>query len=87
MSKGNGQYIEKTVKLSSRDKPWINTELKVLDRKKQREYTKNGKSPKYIELARKFNKKYKAAAKKYLRGKWVNNTTLSTNNRSLFFII
>ena len=33
-----------TMRVSAQDKPFINKELKTLNRKKQREYQKNGKS-------------------------------------------
>ena len=59
----------KTTKISSRDKAWINAELKVLSRRKQREYLKKGKSDKYNKLAEQFDIKYKNAAQKYLRSK------------------
>ena len=58
---------EKTIRLSSQDKPWINAELKRIDRQKSREYIKRGKSIKYKELAQKFESKYKIEAEKYLR--------------------
>ena len=56
----------KTVKISHKDKPWINFELKKLDRLKKREWVKKGKSPKYLELKKKFDTKYKEALEKYL---------------------
>ena len=59
----------KTLKISSQDKPFINFELKVLSRRKQREYQKKGKSDKYKVLAKQFEIKYKAAAKKYINDK------------------
>ena len=50
-------------------KPYINAELKTLDRRKQREYTKNGKSVKYNKLKEEFVTKLKAATGKYIRTK------------------
>ena len=44
---------EKSMKLSSQDKPFINKELKTIDRRKSREYAKRGKSQKYKNLAAK----------------------------------
>ena len=35
---------EKTVKISSQDKPWITAELKKISRQKSREYQKRGKT-------------------------------------------
>ena len=42
---------EKTMKISSNDKPWITRELKKLHRQKSREYLKRGKSMKYKNLS------------------------------------
>ena len=50
---------EKTMKVSSQDKPWINGELKAIARQKNREYNKRGKSATYKKLAKKFEEKYK----------------------------
>ena len=55
------------MRISPQDKPFINWELKKLDRQKQREYTKKGKSAKYKKLASKFDTEYKAAAQRYMR--------------------
>ena len=57
---------EKQFKLSSQDKPFITAELKIIHRKKSREYIKRGKTLKYHELVAQFDKLYKAEAKKYL---------------------
>ena len=51
-----------TLKISPRDKAWVNSELKSMDRRKQREYQKKGKSEKYDKLAKQFETKYKTAA-------------------------
>ena len=59
----------KTMRLGPLDKPWMNFELKALSRRKQREWTKHGKSIKYVKLEQKFTKKYEAAAKKYMDNK------------------
>ena len=58
---------EKSVRLSSQDKPWMNNELKIIHRQKSREYIKRGKSMKYLTLAEKFESKHKCEAEKYLR--------------------
>ena len=58
---------EKTVRVSSQDKKWINKELKILHRQKSREWVKRGKSQKYLALAKKFDEKYKLEAEKYLK--------------------
>ena len=57
------------MRISPQDKPFINFELKKLDRRKQREYNKKGKTAKYNNLATEFEAKYNAAAKRYLRNK------------------
>ena len=57
---------QKTLKLSNRDKSFITIELKQLDRKRNREYIKRGKSMKYYELKKKFETLYKSEASKYL---------------------
>ena len=57
---------EKEMKLSSQDKPFITGELKRIDRLKNREYSKKGKSEKYKSLQKKFQLLYKSEAEKYL---------------------
>ena len=59
-------FPTKTVKLSNKDKLWIDAELKKLDRQKKRIYYKQGKSKKYLELKNLFDSKYKKAAAEYL---------------------
>ena len=59
----------KSMRISDRDKPFINAELKVLNRRKQREWNKKGKSSKYTKLASEFEVKFKAAAQSYIRNK------------------
>ena len=54
---------EKEIKLSSQDKPFITAELKMINRKKSREYIKRGKTLKYKELAAKFDALYKDRSK------------------------
>ena len=48
------------------DKPWINLDLKKLHRQKSREYNKNGKSSRYINLLKEFKSKFKTKAAKYI---------------------
>ena len=62
-------YPVKTKRVSFPDKPFINKELKTLDRRKQREYVKKGKSVKYNRLKEEFDRKYKTAAESYMRNK------------------
>ena len=58
---------EKTLKISSFDKPWMNIELKQLARRKKREYNKRGRSEKFRNLSKQFEIKYKREAEKFLR--------------------
>ena len=53
-------------KLSTHDKPFITKELKRIDRQKNREYLKSGKTDKYLKLKSLFDTKFKEAAQKYL---------------------
>ena len=57
---------EKSLKINSYDKPFITAELKTLNRKKQREYCKRGKSLKYLTLKKEFDNLYKQEAKNYV---------------------
>ena len=60
---------QKTMRIGPQDKPWMNFELKAINRRKMREWNKNGKSSKYVELETKFTEKFEAAAKKYMEKK------------------
>ena len=53
------------ITISDRDQPWFNEDLRLLRRQKQREYTKNGKSEKYLKLVDSFKEKASSAIKKY----------------------
>ena len=64
--KMNKYFPTKSVKISQKDKKWINFELKKLDRAKKREWCKNGKSSKYCKLKEEFDRKYKEASEKHL---------------------
>ena len=55
----------KEIKLSSKDKPFISAELKQIDRKRNREYVKRGKTEKYKELEALFQTKYKLRLKSF----------------------
>ena len=57
----------KTLKISTHDKPYITKELKDLDRKKRREYCKNGRSEKYLEIRKEYDNKMRKATAKYLK--------------------
>ena len=68
---GNAKLDEfcplKEIKLSSKDKPFISAELKQIDRKRNREYVKRGKTEKYKNLESLFQAKYKIEAEKHLK--------------------
>ena len=57
---------QQEMKISSKDKPFINAELKKINRRKKREYQKRGKTTKYFELKKQFDVKFREAAEKYL---------------------
>ena len=57
MEKVNLFFPEKTIKLNENDQPWASPELKILDRQRKREYTKNKKSEKWKMLDAKFKSK------------------------------
>ena len=54
-------FPTKKIRISSSDKPYITSELKKIDRRKKKEYRKNGKSVKYIKLKNEFDFKLKKA--------------------------
>ena len=62
------------------DKPWISKELSQLSRRKMREYEKNGKSSKYIDLRDQFNRDLKLAISNYRQKQLdsVKNSTVKT---------
>ena len=59
----------KSFKVGPQAKAWINSELKTLSRRKQRQWLKNGKSKKYDDLLNQFSTKYNAAAEKCMERK------------------
>ena len=52
--------------MSKKDKEFITAELKTLDRKKKREWSKNGRSKKYMDLKIEFQQKYKKAGSDFV---------------------
>ena len=65
-NKLNEVFPKVSFRVTEQDQPWINFELKKLDRLKKREYVRHGKSKKYNELLEKFDLKYKVAANDHL---------------------
>ena len=57
---------KKVIKLSNKDKHFVTTEMKKIDRQRNREYLKRGKTIKYYNLKKDFEKVYKSEASKYL---------------------
>ena len=57
---------QKIVKVRTKDKPFITKELKVLDRKRRREYKRHGKTDKYLELNARYTRKMKSASQNFL---------------------
>ena len=58
-------FPEKTQRINSDDQPWINHKLKVIDRKRKREYNKNRKSEKWNTLDKSFKTNVKIAKKDF----------------------
>ena len=65
-TKLNEIFPTKNVKISNKDKKWIDAELKKMGRLKSREYNKKGRSEKYKRLQAEFDIKYEKAANKFL---------------------
>ena len=55
----------KTFKVNNNDKPFMNRELKRIDRKRKREYLKRKKSQKWVELDELFSQKVSTAKENY----------------------
>ena len=66
-NKVNHLFPEKSIRITKKDKEFITSELKTLDRKKKREWKNKGKSEKYIQLRNEFRQKYKKAASDFLK--------------------
>ena len=58
-------FPEKKITLYKTDKRWFNEELRLLKRKRLREYEKRGKSEKYFELLDKFKQRSQEAIAKF----------------------
>ena len=59
-------FPTKTVRITQKDKCYINADIKKLDRLVKREYRKHGKSQKYLKLLEKYDLKMKKAAADHL---------------------
>ena len=58
---------QKVVKLRSTDKLFLTNELKIIDRKRKREYARRGKSDKFKELKNRFDTLYAKVSKYFLK--------------------
>ena len=59
-------FPEKNILLNSDDKPWFNEQLRKLKRLRLREYSKRGRTKKYLNLSSSFEEKFKAEYEKYI---------------------
>ena len=58
-------FPEKAITVSDKDQPFFTEELRLLRRRRQREYQKRGRSDKYLELKERFEETLKNEARKY----------------------
>ena len=58
-------FPEKTIIISSEDKPWYNEQLRILKRQRMREYERHGKTDKYQQIRLKYDEKLKTEMLKY----------------------
>ena len=72
MEKVEQFFPEKKIRVTNKDKEFITAELKTLDRKKQREWRRRGRSDHYLSLRKEFKEKYKKETADYLK-KCVSN--------------
>ena len=63
----NKYLPEKARKIASDDEPWYTQPLKKLDRRRRREFARNRKSSKYLQLNQIYDQKLSKAKKKYKR--------------------
>ena len=59
-------FPEKEITISPEDKPYFNENLRVLKRRRQREYTRHGRSVKYLEIKNIFEEKLNCEMVKYM---------------------
>ena len=76
MDKFDEYLPEKKVKLCYEDQPFFTPELKMLDRKRKREFQKHRQSKKYLKLNTVFKKKCKES-KKHFYKKFIEDLKLS----------
>ena len=61
-----GIFPTKEIRIYEGDKEWMTSELRTIRRQKSREYVKNKKSKKFIELQKKFNEKKEENSKNFI---------------------
>ena len=82
LSKVNQYLPEKKRSIASDDDPWMTQDVKDWNRKRHREYHKNKRSQKYHEINNKYQKKLKAAKKKFKR-RMIDN--IKDSNKSQWY--
>ena len=82
LDKINVLFPEKILKVNENDKPWINPELKKLDRVRKKEYIKNKKSDRWKELNSEFLKKSSEQKQAYYKNMV---SDLKTSNTSQWY--
>ena len=55
------------MRVTNKDKEFITLELKLLKKRKMREWRKRGKSEKYISVKKEFDGKFKKASEEYIK--------------------
>ena len=80
LEKLNVYLPEKTIKVRPDDEPWVNNEIKILDRKMKREYRKHKKSAKWNSLDEKFQQKCEKAKHSYSKN-IVNDLKVSNQSQ------
>ena len=66
-TKINEIFPQKTIKIFKRDKEWMTQEIQDLRRQKSREYRKNGKSNKFLQLHKRFLYLKAKSTKKFIQ--------------------
>ena len=62
-------FPKKEIKIYDGDKEWMTPQLRILRRQKSREYQKNKKSIKFIELEKKFHDMKDFNSREYIKKK------------------
>ena len=65
-AKVNDIFPSKEIKIYNGDKEWMNSELRALRRQKSREYYRNKKSSKFMEMQKRYTEMKEANTKEYI---------------------